>query len=80
MLTCVIWVGPIVRISPYELTIRDPAFYNELYVTENKRRTDNYDRFAHGIDMDGRYHFILTQAVSGSVADMKRITFPHGAP
>lgn len=45
--------GPIVRINPDELSIHDPTFYNEVYVTENKRRTSHYDVFCKGIDFDG---------------------------
>lgn len=45
--------GPIVRINPDELSIHDPTFYNEIYVTENKRRTSHYDVFCKGIDFDG---------------------------
>jgi hypothetical protein len=46
--------GPIVRVNPEELSISDPDFYNELYVTESKRRTNSYDVFCKGIDFDGR--------------------------
>lgn len=48
--------GPIVRVNPDELSIHDPAFYNEIYVTESKRRTNNYDVFCQGIDFDGKGH------------------------
>lgn len=46
-------IGPIVRINPEELSIHDPNFYNEIYVTESRRRTSNYDVFCKGIDFDG---------------------------
>ncbi|RAK82730.1 cytochrome P450 [Aspergillus fijiensis CBS 313.89] len=47
--------GPIVRINPDELSIHDPEFYNEIYVTESKRRTSHYDVFCKGIDFDGSH-------------------------
>lgn len=45
--------GPIVRINPLELSICDPDFYNDVYVTESRRRTNNYDVFCKGIDFEG---------------------------
>ncbi|KAL3431443.1 cytochrome P450 [Aspergillus tetrazonus] len=47
--------GPIIRVNPDELSIHDPDFYNELYVTESKRRTNHYDVFCKGIDFDGSH-------------------------
>nr|WNZ75843.1 hypothetical protein [Trichoderma harzianum] len=47
--------GPIVRVNPDELSIHDPEFYNEIYVTESKRRTNSYDVFCKGIDFDGSH-------------------------
>ncbi|KKK19852.1 CND11p, partial [Aspergillus ochraceoroseus] len=46
---------PIIRINPEELSIHDPDFYNEVYVTESKRRTSHYDVFCKGIDFDGSH-------------------------
>ncbi|KAI0548664.1 cytochrome P450 [Xylaria curta] len=51
--------GPIIRVTPDELSINDASFYNEIYVTESKRRTNNYDIFCKGIDFDGS-HLLTT--------------------
>ncbi|KAK2767551.1 hypothetical protein FQN54_003709 [Arachnomyces sp. PD_36] len=51
--------GPIVRINPFELSIRDPEFYDQVYVAGSVRRTENYDTFARGIEFDGS-HFLST--------------------
>ena len=32
--------GPIIRINPYEIHVIDPEFYDELYVSYGKRRTE----------------------------------------
>ncbi|KAL8726449.1 MAG: hypothetical protein Q9181_006046 [Wetmoreana brouardii] len=34
--------GPIVRINPYEVHINDPDFYDEVYVSGSKRKTDQW--------------------------------------
>ena len=47
--------GPIVRINPNELSINDPDFFNEIYVSESRRRTDNYDFFNRGLDFEGKH-------------------------
>ena len=47
------FLGPIVRVSPDELSIHDPEFYDKLYVAGRVRRTENYNQFAKGIDIDG---------------------------
>ncbi|KAH6615377.1 cytochrome P450 [Boeremia exigua] len=52
--------GPIIRVNPDEISIRDSMFYNELYVTGNQRRSEHYDAFASGIDFEGSSH-ILTR-------------------
>lgn len=51
--------GPIVRINPAELSINDPDVYNDIYVSESRRRTDNYHSFIKGIDFDGS-HLLTT--------------------
>lgn len=54
------YLGPIVRVNPEELSIHDPAFYNELYVVEGKRRTEGYNHFCKGIDLDGGLIFFFS--------------------
>ncbi|KAL8705196.1 MAG: hypothetical protein Q9201_001696 [Fulgogasparrea decipioides] len=34
--------GPIIRINPYEVHINDPDFYDEVYVSGSKRKTDQW--------------------------------------
>lgn len=46
--------GSIVRINPDELSINDAEAYNDIYVSESRRRTDNYHSFIKGIDFDGQ--------------------------
>lgn len=40
--------GPIVRTSPWELSIRDSEFYSQLYVAASTRRTDMWPRGREG--------------------------------
>jgi hypothetical protein len=46
-------LGPIIRINPHELSIYDPAFYNELYVSGSKRRSNIPKSFLAGVDFEG---------------------------
>ena len=53
--------GPIVRINPNELSISDSDFYNEIYVSDSRRRTESYHSFAQGIDFEGK-HILSTSS------------------
>lgn len=45
--------GPIVRVNPTELSIRDAEYYNELYVHGGKRRTNLIAGNRAGLGMSG---------------------------
>lgn len=49
--------GPIVRINPSELSIKDPEYYNQLYVTGAVRRTNAWPHFGDGMDFNGTLYF-----------------------
>ncbi|GAB7349557.1 hypothetical protein MBLNU459_g0253t3 [Dothideomycetes sp. NU459] len=48
--------GPIVRINPHELSIRDNEYYDELYVAGSVRPSDRYEGFVSGVvDFEGSH-------------------------
>ncbi|KAL5044714.1 hypothetical protein BDW71DRAFT_185678 [Aspergillus fruticulosus] len=47
--------GPIVRINPHEIVIKDADFYNQIYVAGNTRRTEKWGRYATGVGVDGSH-------------------------
>ncbi|PLN76119.1 hypothetical protein BDW42DRAFT_26739 [Aspergillus taichungensis] len=44
--------GPVVRMTPTELHIRDPLFHNQLYVSGAVRKSDSYPRFTLGTGVE----------------------------
>ncbi|KAL8640783.1 MAG: hypothetical protein Q9228_002343 [Teloschistes exilis] len=47
--------GPIVRITPWQLSIRDPSYYSQLYVAGSTRRTDMWARGREGSGFQGSF-------------------------
>lgn len=52
-LKCDTVTGPIIRVNPDELSIKDSKAYGDIYVPESKRKTENYQPFSQGIGFDG---------------------------
>ena len=48
------YTGPIVRINPQELVIKDPEYFSELYVTASTRRSDSHPDFLAGMNFGGK--------------------------
>lgn len=46
--------GPIVRVNPTELSIRDAEYYNQLYVLGGKRRSNLIAGNRAGLGMSGK--------------------------
>ncbi|KAL4757590.1 cytochrome P450 [Aspergillus foveolatus] len=48
--------GPIVRINPHEIVIKDADIYNQIFVAGNTRRAEKWAPSSTGIGVDGKYH------------------------
>jgi hypothetical protein len=62
-----------VRINHEELSIHDPSFYSELYVSGAQRRSEHYDAFVKGIGFDGECILSLSLSRSGARFDLNAI-------
>ncbi|KAL4749035.1 hypothetical protein BDW72DRAFT_195277 [Aspergillus terricola var. indicus] len=58
--------GPIVRINPHEIVIKDADFYNQIYVAGNTRRTEKWAPYTTGVGVDGKDHLFYKVGVKGS--------------
>jgi cytochrome P450 len=47
--------GPIVRVNPYELVVNDASFYNQVFVSASRRRSDLPSFFMDGMDFDDSF-------------------------
>lgn len=65
--------GPIVRTSPWELSIRDPSFYDQLYVTASTRKTDMWPRGREGNGFENSHHLSVPH-------DLHRVRRKHLEP
>ncbi|POS72678.1 cytochrome P450 [Diaporthe helianthi] len=70
---CYIVKGPIVRTSPWELSIRDPSFYDQLYVTASTRKTDMWPRGREGNGFENSHHLSVPH-------DLHRVRRKHLEP
>ncbi|KAH8423755.1 uncharacterized protein LDX57_001511 [Aspergillus melleus] len=50
--------GPIIRINPYEIVIKDPDYYNTVYVASNTRRSEKWYTLQ-GTGLDGKELFFI---------------------
>ncbi len=55
MASCTDCQGPVVRVTPYELHILDPSYFEEVFVTSAVRKTDSYPRFSKGTGFEGLF-------------------------
>lgn len=55
--------GPIVRVTPFELHIDDPEFYDQVYVGSSVRRTDKYARSAIAFGNTSASHTTIPHAL-----------------
>ena len=46
--------GPIVRVTPSELHIMDPLYFNQVFVTHSVRKSNLYHRSIRGLGFDGK--------------------------
>lgn len=62
-LTSTTFEGPIVRVNPTELSIKDGEFYDKVYVNGNVRCTEALPSFGDGMDFNSEYHQHLSKSV-----------------
>lgn len=43
------------RVSPEELSINDPEYYDKVYVVGSVRKTNAWPHFGDGMDFNGMY-------------------------